>query len=131
MIEAVMLWNEPNNLVALGLLSRPGVADLRGDGEARRRRGAGGKPGDAPRARRDVPIDPGFIRNLQAQGALDEVDVVAVHGFPLDWNLWSVDDWPKKLACIRAATDLPVWVTEVGVSTLQRGRAAAGADADG
>ena len=43
--------------------------------------------------------------------------MVALHGFPLDWNHWKINDWPKKLAEIRAVTDLPIWVTEVGVST--------------
>ena len=41
---------------------------------------------------------------------LDHVDVVAVHGFPLDWNLWQIHEWPEKLDEIRAVTDLPVWV---------------------
>ena len=48
---------------------------------------------------------------------LDVLDAVAVHGFPLDWNHWQIDDWPDLLAAIRAVTALPVWVTEVGVST--------------
>ena len=43
--------------------------------------------------------------------------MVAVHGFPLDWNLWQIHEWPAKLDEIRAVTDLPVWVSEVGVST--------------
>jgi hypothetical protein len=48
---------------------------------------------------------------------LDHVDVVAVHGFPLDWNLWQIDEWPAKVDEIRAVTDKPIWVTEVGVSS--------------
>jgi beta-xylosidase len=63
------------------------------------------------------PIDPGFITNMTAKGVLETVDVVAVHGFPLDWNHWMIGDWPAKLAEIRAVTPLPVWVSEVGVST--------------
>ena len=35
------------------------------------------------------------------------VDVVAVHGFPLDWNHWTIHEWPDKLAEIRAVTELP------------------------
>jgi beta-xylosidase len=42
---------------------------------------------------------------------------VAVHGFPLDWNHWQIDEWPAKLQQIRAVTSLPVWVSEVGVSS--------------
>jgi len=42
---------------------------------------------------------------------------VAVHGFPLDWNHWTIHEWPDKLREIQAVTDLPVWISEIGVST--------------
>jgi beta-xylosidase len=42
---------------------------------------------------------------------------VALHGFPLDWNHWTIHEWPDKLREIQAVTSLPIWVTEVGVST--------------
>jgi beta-xylosidase len=48
---------------------------------------------------------------------LEHVDVVAVHGFPLDWNHWQIGEWPERLAEIQSLTTLPIWVTEVGVST--------------
>ncbi|MFL5304295.1 MAG: beta-xylosidase, partial [Polyangia bacterium] len=63
------------------------------------------------------PIDPGFIRHLEAQGGLAEVDAIAVHGFPLDWNHWQIHEWPDKLAEIRAVSGKPLWVSEVGVSS--------------
>jgi beta-xylosidase len=63
------------------------------------------------------PIDPAFIVNLAGQGVLQCVDAVAVHGFPLDWNHWMIDEWPAKLDEIAAVTDLPIWIAEVGVST--------------
>jgi beta-xylosidase len=63
------------------------------------------------------PIDPAFIMNMADQGALDALDAVAVHGFPLDWNHWQIHEWPDKLAEIAAVTHLPVWVSEVGVSS--------------
>ena len=63
------------------------------------------------------PIDPTFIQLLKGEGLLEHLDAVAVHGFPLDWNHWQINDWPRKLDEIRAVTDLPIWVTEVGVST--------------
>jgi beta-xylosidase len=63
------------------------------------------------------PIDPDFIRLLRSYGLLEVVDAVAVHGFPLDWNHWTLNEWPMKIDSIRAVTDLPVWVTEVGVSS--------------
>jgi len=43
------------------------------------------------------PIDPAFIVRLKSLGVLDHVDAVAVHGFPLDWNLWKIAEWPAKL----------------------------------
>jgi beta-xylosidase len=63
------------------------------------------------------PIDPQFLERLARFGALDEVDVVGAHGFPLDWNHWQLEEWPARLAEVRAVTSLPIWVTEVGVST--------------
>jgi beta-xylosidase len=63
------------------------------------------------------PIDPKFIELLGKQDVLNHLDVVAVHGFPLDWNHWTIHEWPDKLNEIRAMTALPVWVSEVGVST--------------
>src|SRR5205085_8570544 len=63
------------------------------------------------------PIDPHFITNMRDKGVLNHVDAVAVHGFPLDWNHWQIDEWPDKVQEIRAVTDKPIWITEVGVST--------------
>jgi hypothetical protein len=63
------------------------------------------------------PIDPGFIRRLQGLGALDAVDVLAVHGFPYDWNLWPLEEWPERLDTLRREFDRPVWITETGVSS--------------
>ncbi|MGI8635824.1 MAG: hypothetical protein ACR2KZ_10515, partial [Segetibacter sp.] len=63
------------------------------------------------------PIDPNFINILKQYGTLDDLDAVAVHGFPLDWNNWKINDWPMKIAEIEVVTHLPVWVTEVGIST--------------
>ncbi|HEX8445314.1 MAG TPA: beta-xylosidase, partial [Sphingomonas sp.] len=64
------------------------------------------------------PIDAGWVRKMQDHGALDAVDAVAVHGFPLDWNLWQIGEWPTRIAEIEAAVPgKPVWVTEVGVGS--------------
>src|SRR3954447_18803044 len=63
------------------------------------------------------PIDPNFITTLARNKVMEHLDVVAVHGFPLDWNHWTIHEWPSKLDEIHAVTKLPVWVSEVGVST--------------
>ncbi len=117
MIEAVKLWNEPNNKSHWDLAADPGWVAF-----ARMARLAGAAVAEAnPGLTRVLggisPIDPEFLRLLQAQGVLDQVDAVAVHGFPLDWNLWPIHDWPAKLDEIRAVTDLPIWVTEAGASS--------------
>ncbi len=63
------------------------------------------------------PIDPLCVKRLEAQHVLKDFDVVGVHGFPLDWNHWQLDEWPRKLAEIKALVHQPVWVTEAGVSS--------------
>src|SRR5207253_9027062 len=63
------------------------------------------------------PIDAQFIQRMKNFGVLGCVDAVAVHGFPLDWNHWQIHDWPHKIEEIAAVTDLPIWVSEVGVSS--------------
>lgn len=117
MIEAVMLWNEPNNLSHWDFELDPDWAifskmvHLAGQAVA-------GEAKGLPRVLGGIsPIDPCFIQTLQRGGALEQIDVVAVHGFPLDWNHWSIHEWPDKLDEIRAVTNLPIWITEVGVST--------------
>jgi beta-xylosidase len=116
-IEAVMFWNEPNNLSHWDFELDP---DWRIFGEMVKqasRAVAAEKPG-LPRVLGGIsPIDPGFILNMRGQCVLSHVDVVAVHGFPLDWNHWTIHEWPAKIAEIEAVADLPVWVSEVGVST--------------
>jgi beta-xylosidase len=117
MIEAVMLWNEPNNLshwdfgLDEGWVRFSEMAALAGAAVRAERPGLTRVMGGIS------PIDPSFVSRLAHQGALAEVDAVAVHGFPLDWNHWRLDEWPEKLAEIRAVTPLPLWVSEVGVSS--------------
>jgi beta-xylosidase len=117
MIEAVMIWNEPNNKshwdfeIDADWSAFAEMAQLAGEAIA----------AENPSLTRVLggisPIDPRFIQNMQGQGVLNHVDGVAVHGFPLDWNHWTIDEWPDKLNEIRAVTDLPVWISEVGASS--------------
>ena len=112
-----MLWNEPNNKSHWDFEADPGwhifgeMVKVSADAIA----------AENPRLLRVLggisPIDPNFILNMKGQGVLDHLDVVAVHGFPLDWNHWTIHEWPDKLKEIQEVTDLPVWVSEVGVST--------------
>jgi beta-xylosidase len=117
MIEAVMLWNEPNNKSHWDPEMDPGWKLYAQTAIAAGQAIKATNP-SLPRVLGGIsPIDPSFILNMASQGVLEQIDIVAVHGFPLDWNLWQIDEWPAKLAEIQAVTDLPVWVTEVGVSS--------------
>ena len=117
MIEAVMIWNEPNNLSHWDFELDPNWTCFC----ALVKESSAAIAAERPALRRVMggisPIDPDFMRTLEAQGALQCVDVVAIHGFPLDWNHWQIHEWPQRLSEIEAVTRLPVWVSEVGVST--------------
>ena len=117
MIEAVKFWNEPNNKSHWDLELDPGWTRY----AQMVKLACAAVDAESPALTRVLggisPIDPDFIRCLAAQGVLDRMHAVAVHGFPLDWNHWLVHEWPDKIAEIEAVTALPVWVTEVGVST--------------
>jgi beta-xylosidase len=117
MVEAAMLWNEPNNLShwnfeidpdwkVFSTMVKQASAAIQAENRHLKRVLGG-----------ISPIDPSFVQRLREQGVLSELDVIALHGFPLDWNHWTIHEWPAKLAEIRAVTDLPVWISEVGVST--------------
>ena len=118
MIEAAMIWNEPNNKSHWDLEIDPDWSRY-ADMVIR----AGSAIQDVNPAVTRVlggmsPIDPHWVNRMRDHGALDAVDVVAVHGFPLDWNLWPIHDWPEKIAEIEAVVaDKPIWVTEVGVGS--------------
>jgi beta-xylosidase len=117
MIEAAMFWNEPNNKSHWAL-------ELDSDWEAyanMTRLAALAVSSENPTVIRVLggisPIDSFFIGKMAERNVLDVVDVVALHGFPLDWNHWQIDEWPIKLDQIKAVTALPIWITEVGVSS--------------
>jgi beta-xylosidase len=117
MIEAAMIWNEPNNKSHWDPEIDPDwvmfAETARLAGQAIRAENA-----RLPRVLGGIsPIDPVFITKMDQRGVLAEMEAVAVHGFPLDWNLWQIQEWPAKLKEIQAVTDLPVWVSEVGVSS--------------
>jgi beta-xylosidase len=117
MIEAVKIWNEPNNKSHWDPNLDPEwdlFAEMtRLAGQAIRAENAA-----LPRVLGGLsPIDPSFVKRLEGKGVMEAVDVVAIHGFPLDWNLWMIDEWPEKVDEIRTVTRKPVWITEVGVSS--------------
>ncbi|MDB5698464.1 MAG: beta-xylosidase [Alphaproteobacteria bacterium] len=118
MLEAAMIWNEPNNKShwdpeidpdwSIYARTTIAAADAIAAVNPAVKRVLGGIS----------PIDPHFVERLKRFGVLDHIDVIAVHGFPLDWNLWPIDEWPQRIAEIEAiAPDHEIWATEVGVSS--------------
>ena len=117
MTEAAMLWNEPNNKSHWDNEIDPEWTMF----SEMVKRAAGSVAAVNPRLPKVLggisPIDANFMLRMKDHGVLDCVDRVAVHGFPLDWNHWQIHEWPERLKEIQAVTHLPVWVSEVGVST--------------
>ncbi len=117
MLEAIMLWNEPNNLSHWNFGLDPewrrfATLALAGAAAVRRVRSGltlvlGGIS----------PIDVNFLRLLAGYGVLAAVDRVAVHGFPLDWNHWPITEWPRQIERIAEVSGSPVWVSEAGASS--------------
>ena len=117
MVEAVVLWNEPNNLSHWNFHLDPGwgrFAEMVKLASAAIRR-----------INPDLPIvlggvssaDTDFLRLMASQGVMEHVDAVGIHGFPLDWNHWHINEWPERVAEAAEASGKPVWVTEVGCSS--------------
>src|ERR1700716_1525893 len=114
-----MLWNEPNNLSHWDRAQDPDWALF-----AEMVRLAGERIGQIapglPRVLGGIsPIDPTFVKGLFGHGIADAIDVVAVYGFPLDWNRWHLGEWPRRIESIREVSwGKPVWATEVGASSM-------------
>lgn len=112
-----MIWNEPNNLSHWDFELDKDWTIFAEMAKAAARAVAAERP-RLPKVLGGIsPIDPGFILNMDHKGVLDLLDAVSVHGFPLDWNHWQIDQWPSRIEEIQAVTKLPVWVSEVGVSS--------------
>lgn len=118
MVEAVMFWNEPNNLSHWDFVNLDPEWKLYAEMV---RLAADAVKAETTRVTRLLggisPIDADFIARMRGFKVLDALDAVAVHGFPLDWNHWQIHEWPSRLREIEAVTDLPVWVSEVGASS--------------
>jgi beta-xylosidase len=117
MIEAIKFWNEPNNLSHWDFTMDPEWREF----SYMTSLAAENVRNLSPELRLVLggisPIDSIFISLLKSYGLMENLDAIAVHGFPLDWNHWQINEWPKKIEEVRAVCNLPIWVTEVGVST--------------
>ncbi|MGI5836855.1 MAG: beta-xylosidase, partial [Chloroflexota bacterium] len=105
MIEAIQFWNEPNNLSHWDYTIDPNWDAFStmvhyASNEVRK---------EAPSLTQVLgglsPLDPGFVDLMRRQGVLERVDVLALHGFPLDWNLWPINEWPEKVVEMQHLAD--------------------------
>jgi len=117
MLEALVLWNEPNNLSHWNFHLDP---DWKRFSEMVKLASSAIR-GVNP----NIPIvlggisacDCDFLRLMRSYGLMDYVDAVGVHGFPLDWNHWHINEWPGRIREAAQVTGKPVWVTEAGASS--------------
>jgi beta-xylosidase len=118
MIEAAMIWNEPNNKSHWDPDLDPDWSTF-ADMAIQAARAIRAANPDVKRVLGGIsPIDACFIERMRDYGVLDHVEAIALHGFPLDWNLWPLDEWPQRIAEIEAvAPNHEIWVTEVGVGS--------------
>jgi beta-xylosidase len=116
-VEAIVVWNEPNNLSHWNFHLDAGwnryAEMVKLASQAIRSENA------------ELPIvlggvsscDCDFLRTMANFGVMEHVDIVGVHGFPLDWNHWQIDEWPERILEAHAVSGKPVWVLEVGASS--------------
>jgi CDP-paratose 2-epimerase len=72
-----------------------------------------------------IPVDHHWLELVESHGALEEVDIIAIHGFPEMWwpdrpnwewhRNWR--GWKEKIDYIARSTDKPIWITETGLAT--------------
>ena len=117
MVEAIKIWNEPNNLSHWDFSIDPEWREFAQMVQLAAQEMKRISPQTCLVLGGISPIDPRFVSLLSSYGLLERVDAIAVHGFPLDWNHWQIDEWPRKIEEIEAVCDLPIWVTEVGASS--------------
>ena len=120
--DAIELWNEPNNLAhwdwrldpqwdAFGLMIVEAGRRMRRQGK---RTVLGGM----------CPLDLNWLRLMAVRGALAEIDVVGLHGFPGTWEPATTPwlSWPEQVDEVRRllaehALAPAIWITETGYSS--------------
>ena len=124
--QTLELWNEPNNRLKWNFPEfDPGWSKFaRMVAAAAAQSHRDGKPTVLGGM---IPVDHHWLQLIEQEGALEHVDVIAIHAFPEMWwedhpNWdWSRDwhGWRKKIGYIAAhAGGRPIWVTETGLATL-------------
>jgi CDP-paratose 2-epimerase len=119
------LWNEPNNRYKWDFENfdpqwKKFGEMIRLAARAAKRRGKPTVLGGM------IPVDHHWLELMRSHGALEDIDIVAIHGFPemwwegapnWDWHAhWK--GWDEKIAYISQYVEgRPVWITETGLAT--------------
>jgi beta-xylosidase len=117
MVEAIVLWNEPNNLSHWNFKLDPDWSRFAEMVKVTSIAIRNVNPDLTIVLGGVSSCDCDFLRLMVRHGVMEHVDAIGVHGFPLDWNHWQIDEWPARIAEAHEVTGLPIWVTEVGVSS--------------
>lgn len=119
------LWNEPNNRYKWDFENfdprwKKFGEMIRLAAHAAKRRGKPTVLGGM------IPVDHHWLELMRSHGALEDIDIVAIHGFPEMWwegapNWeWHAhwQGWDEKIAYISQYVEgRPVWITETGLAT--------------
>lgn len=123
--DQLELWNEPNNRLKWDFETYD--PEWRKFGEMVRLAGERASDRGKPTVLGGmIPVDPHWLGLMKEHGALDAVDIVAIHGFPEMWwpdapnwewyEKWA--GWEQKVALLREhAGGRPIWITETGLAT--------------
>lgn len=119
LFDWVELWNEPNGLVDWDWRLDPdwNIFSAMIASAAARAKELGKKTALGGMC----PVDQNWLNFMCRRGALENIDVVGVHGFPGTWEFdWA--DWSENLRRVREALQenrvpAEVWITEAGYST--------------
>ncbi|MDP9068033.1 MAG: NAD-dependent epimerase/dehydratase family protein [Actinomycetota bacterium] len=117
--EHVELWNEPNNYIEWDWTVDPEwniFARMIASGAGRAHaHGVDTVLGGMS------PLDPNWLNLMFLRGAMRDIDVVGIHGFPGTWEaVW--EGWGAHVARVQEVLDrhsspAEVWITECGFST--------------
>ncbi len=117
--DHVELWNEPNNYIEWDWTVDPQwnvfVEMIKAASSRARAHGVKTVLGGMS------PLDLNWLDLMFARGALDDIDVVGIHGFPRTWDvIW--EGWGRRVERVQQVLDrrsspAEVWITECGFST--------------
>ena len=119
--EHVELWNEPNNFIEWDWTVDPEwkifAKMIAGAAAAAKSHGVRTVLGGMS------PLDPNWLHLMFNRGAMNDIDVLGIHGFPGTWEaVW--DGWSAQVDRPQEVLDAhgsaaEIWITECGFSTWQ------------